>query len=277
MTIHPEPMPPFVRTLPLALVLHACMLLTACSARTPENSADVVTSDLLEPSIDALRFSEDTLLLFDSTRQRTIPVALYKDTINARGLILFSHGYGANEPGTYLRYAYLAKALAADGQIVVSIQHELPEDPLLAMTGKLQETRRPNWERGAANIAFVHAEILRMHPEWSALPLSLVGHSNGGDMSLLFAEQYPALLRDVITLDNLRMPFPRAATPRISSLRASDTQADPGVLPTAGEQAEFGIEVIQLQATTHVDMDQRGTEMQQAEIIRRVVELLSRP
>jgi pimeloyl-ACP methyl ester carboxylesterase len=145
------------------------------------------------------------------------------------------------------------------------------------MKGKLQETRRPNWERGAANIAFVRAELLHIHPEWAALPLSLVGHSNGGDMSLLFAEQHPEMLTNVITLDNLRMPFPRVAAPRISSLRASDTNADPGVLPTVEEQAEFGIDVIQLQATIHVDMDQRGTEVQHAEIVRWVKELLSRP
>lgn len=277
MTIDLKPMPLFVRTLPLALVLHACLLLTACSARTPQNTADARSSDTLEPLTDALRFNEDTLVLFDSTRQRSIPVALYKDTISARGLILFSHGYAANKPGTYLRYSYLAAALAVEGYVVVSIQHELPGDSLLAMKGKLQETRRPNWERGAANIAFVRAEVLRIHPEWAALPLSLVGHSNGGDMSLLFAEQHPEMLTNVITLDNLRMPFPRVAAPRISSLRASDTKADPGVLPTVEEQAEFGIDVIQLQATIHVDMDQRGTEVQHAEIVRWVKELLSRP
>ena len=34
-----------------------------------------------------------------------------------------------------------------------------------------------------------------------------VGHSNGGDISMYFAQQHPEMVSQVITLDNLRVPF----------------------------------------------------------------------
>jgi predicted dienelactone hydrolase len=61
----------------------------------------------------------DTLTLFDPSRGRKIPVAVYKTTVKHPRLVIFSHGYGMNRGDSYL---------ASKGYFVVSIQHELPTD-----------------------------------------------------------------------------------------------------------------------------------------------------
>lgn len=219
----------------------------------------------------------DTLVLLDSLRQRTIPIAYYAPHSTSDGkskLALISHGYGANKPGTYLHFSSLAEHLASNGWTVVSIQHELPGDEPLAMKGDLHVLRRPNWERGVANIHFVLNEMMHQHAELEGSQVALVGHSNGGDMCMLFAETHPALAGTVVSLDNRRMPLPRVRTPRIRSVRANDAPAEDGVLPTSEEQEELGIRIVQLSATKHVDMDDRATEEQRKELNALVLDLL---
>lgn len=72
----------------------------------------------------------DTIKLYDKSREREIPIAIYKaknDTINSKNkMVIFSHGYAKNYPKNYLNYFYLTESLASNGYFVVSIQHELP-------------------------------------------------------------------------------------------------------------------------------------------------------
>ncbi len=222
--------------------------------------------------------TEDSLTLFDTARNRLIPVALYlpktSNKIRHQKLVIFSHGYGANEPGANRAYTYLTEMLAAQGCFVASIQHELPTDSLLAMSGDFRVTRRPNWERGAQNIKFVLYRLKTLHPELDYRHLILSGHSNGGDMSMLFAQLYPDLVGKVISLDNKRMPFPRAARPRVYSLRADDDPADPGVLPTPYEQKKYGIKIIYLKGIKHGDMSSYGTAEQHRTIEAQVLAFL---
>ena len=157
---------------------------------------------------------------------------------------------------------------------MASIQHELPSDELLPMTGNAQVSRRPNWERGAQNILFVINELKNRYPTLDFKHLTLIGHSNGGDMSMLFAHKYPELVNKVISLDNRRMPFPKTKQPRIYSLRSSDQVADEGVLPNEQEQKSFGITVIKLNNTIHNDMDDNANDIQRKEINSFVLEFL---
>lgn len=221
----------------------------------------------------------DSIHLFDQSRGRPVPVALYyPDTMQIKKplqVIIFSHGYGGNRGGDYTAYSYLTKYLATHGYFVASIQHELPTDELLPLTGNPQETRRPNWERGAQNILFVLNELKKAYPALDYQHVTLVGHSNGGDMSMLFAHKYPELIDKIISLDNRRMPFPRTAKPKIYSLRSSDQPADEGVVPTVAEQQKFGMKVIKLRHTTHNQMDDSGNEAQHKEINRYVLYFLA--
>jgi predicted dienelactone hydrolase len=143
-------------------------------------------------------FSLDTLKLFDQSRQREIPIAIYKPSSKVSGkqkLVIFSHGYGYNKGDTYLAYSYLTEFLATKGFFVVSIQHELATDSLIPLTGIPQIVRRPFWECGADNILFVINELKKTNPDLDFKDITLIGHSNGGDMTALFSQKYPDIVK----------------------------------------------------------------------------------
>lgn len=209
----------------------------------------------------------EALSLFDASRQRSVPVVVYSDTAQRKGrqtLALISHGYGA----TSTSYSFIANHLAAQGYVVASVQHEIPGDPPLPTTGSVYEARKPSWQRGVENLLFVIGALGKSRPGLDTSQVLLIGHSHGGDTSMLFAQEHPERVRAVITLDNRRMPFPRTSRPRLFSIRSSDLPADPGVLPTLAEQAQFGIRIVTLPATVHNDMWDGGTADQKAEILR---------
>ncbi len=220
----------------------------------------------------------DTLKLYDQARQREIPIAIYQPKsikkIKNQGVIIFSHGYGQNKGGDYLAYSYLNEFLASKGYFVASIQHELSTDSLLPLTGNPQIVRRPFWERGTDNILFVINELKKTNPELDFKHITLIGHSNGGDMTALFPQKYPNIVDKIITLDNRRMALPRMKAPKVYSLRSSDQPADEGVLPTDEETKKFGMKIIKLPNTIHNDMDDNANEEQRKEIRKYVLSFL---
>lgn len=164
--------------------------------------------------------------------------------------------------------------LVAQGYFVASLQHELPGDEPIATTGNLRQTRKPNWERGVQNMLFVLRELQRTQPDLDYRQLLLLGHSNGGDMAMLFAAENPKLVARVISLDNRRTPLPRARYPRVLTLRSNDQVADAGVLPTPAEQLRYGTQVVQLLHTQHNDMWDGATEPQKQEMIKAITQFL---
>ncbi|WP_221392695.1 alpha/beta fold hydrolase [Dyadobacter sp. NIV53] len=208
----------------------------------------------------------DSLALFDNSRNRSVPVALYlpvsEKKIRKQKLIIFSHGYGENKGGDNLVYSYLTENLASNGYFVASIQHELATDSLLAMNGPFQVTRRSNWERGVENIRFVLTELKRAKPELDYSQLILIGHSNGGDMTALFAHKYPEKVDKIITLDNRRMALPLGKNQKVYSLRSGDLPADEGVIPTEKDQKKYRMKIIKLNDIKHSDMDNDANEKQ---------------
>jgi dienelactone hydrolase len=217
---------------------------------------------------EQIRLVKETL--FDELRDRIIPVAYYSTESETKPakqkIVIVSHGYWQNKPGSYLAYSYLAEFLASKGYFVASIQHELPKDDLIPATGIPQVVRRPFWDRGADNILFVINELKKSKPELDFKEITLIGHSNGGDMTALFPQKYPDVVTRIITLDNRRMALPRLKHPQVYSLRSSDQPADEGILPTAAEQQQFGIRIIQLPNTLHNDMDDHASTAQRKEI-----------
>lgn len=211
-------------------------------------------------------FKRDTLNLSDASRNRKIPIALYHPEAKRPKVIIFSHRYGHNKGGDYLAYSYLTEFLAAKGYFVVSIQHELPSDELMPRTGIPQVVRRPFWERGAVNIFFVINQLKKSHPELNFNDLTLIGHSNGADMTALFPQLYPGMASRIITLDNRRMPFPLYVNLKVYSLRSNDQPADQGVIPEEAEIQKWKITLIKLQDVKHDDMDDHATESQRKEI-----------
>ncbi|MDB5255444.1 MAG: hypothetical protein JWM14_139 [Chitinophagaceae bacterium] len=226
---------------------------------------------------DTIPVTVQRLELYDYSRSRSIPVALYlpDSTSLKQKLVIFNHGYGENQGTPYLAYSYLNTFLAQHGYLVVSIQHELPTDDPLAMNGNLREKRMPNWESGLQNILFVVKELKTRMPNIDDKRYSLIGHSNGGDITMYFATEYPRKINKAISLDNRRMPLPKIDSLKIYSLRSNDLPADEGVLPTAAQQTEHGMTIITLPNTKHIEMcDETATEEQKREICKYVLKFL---
>lgn len=224
-------------------------------------------------------YQADTTSLFDSTRNRKIPLAIYRPNLDRNkaiaGVFILNHGYGQNRGDSYLLYSYLAESLASNGFYVISIQHELPTDALIPAAGKPQVVRMPFWESGADNIAFVIKEMSGRLGLPSRLNIFLIGHSNGGDMAALFATKHPGIIQGLITLDNRRMPLPRMKGLRLLSLRSNDQPADLGVLPTKREMHRYSIQIIHLPDIAHNDMDDHATAFQRKEILAHLYRFLA--
>lgn len=209
--------------------------------------------------------------MFDATRNRLIPTQTYlnKNNINKiisekhhMPVVIINHGYGAKNT----EYSSIANYLAKQGYFVISIQHDLDTDPPLVRTGNLYQRRKPLWDRGVLNILFVEQALTSQYPFINFNKIILIGHSNGGDISMLFAKNYPHLVQAVISLDSLRMPFPRDNTFPILSIRANDTIADPGVLPDQKDYRKLDMTIVKLNQAKHIELCDRGNLAIQQEI-----------
>ena len=208
-----------------------------------------------------------TLNLFDVTRQRPVSVDLavrrdYEMKANSGfwklPVAIISNGNTVRNT----EYSFLANVLAARGYLVASIQQDLPTDPpLMTKVGLPYVGRLEVYEKGEANILFVLGELKKMQPNADYQHLTLVGHSNGGDIAMFCAKRHPELVSKVITLDNLRVPFVLSDKMKILSFRSKDPnfQTDPGVLPTPEQAKADGIDIVNTKFQ-HTDMSDRGPD-----------------
>ena len=207
----------------------------------------------------------ETLNLVDTARQRPVAVDLavrwdYEvkadDGYWKLPVAVISNGNTVKNT----EYSFLANVMAARGYLVASIQQDLPSDPpLMTRIGLPYVGRREVYERGEANILFVVGELKKLQPNADYDHLTLVGHSNGGDIAMYCAKQHPELVSKVITLDNLRVPFVLRDKLKILSFRSKDPnfKTDPGVLPTPEQAKADGIDIVNTQFR-HTDMSDRG-------------------
>ena len=162
----------------------------------------------------------------------------------------------------FTEYSFLANVFAARGYLAVSIQHDLPTDaPLMTQIGEQYVGRLPVYQRGVANIEFAIGEMKAIQPNADYDHLTMVGHSNGGDISMYFAKLHPDQVRKIVTLDNLRVPFMTDGKFKILSFRSEDPvfKADVGVVPDDAICAKAGITVVKT-GYQHVDMSDRGPD-----------------
>jgi hypothetical protein len=209
----------------------------------------------------------ETLNLFDAARARPVAVDLavrrdYEIKANAGywklPVAIISNGNTVKNT----EYSFLANVLAARGYLVASIQQDLPTDPpLMTKVGLPYVGRRGVYEKGEANILFVLGQLKKLEPNADYQHLTLVGHSNGGDIAMFCAKQHPELVSQVITLDNLRVPFVLDRKIKILSFRSNDPnfRTDPGVLPTPAQAKADGIDIVKTRFQ-HTDMSDRGPE-----------------
>jgi hypothetical protein len=175
-------------------------------------------------------------------------------------------------------YSFLANLLAARGYITVSIQHDLPTDPpMVTKVGELYVGRLPQYQRGVANIRFAVDEMKKLEPNADYDHLTIVGHSAGADISVLFATMYPEQTKKVVTLDNLRVPFMTDGKFKILSFRSKDPQfkTDPGVIPSDDVCEKSGITIVQTRYQ-HNDMRDTGPDEAKSSIQSMLDQFLDR-
>src|ERR1700681_537432 len=209
------------------------------------------TVTFYDPARDSRPVAVDIVVRRDKEKQAdagmiTLPVAI------------LNHGNTVK----FTEYSFLANAFAARGYIAISIQHDLPTDPpMVTKVGELYVGRQPQYLRGVANIKFAVEEMQKVQPNADYERLTMVGHSNGGDISMYFAKMYPDRIKKVVTLDNLRVPFITDGKFKILSFRSKDPvfKPDPGVVPGDEDCEKAGITVVQT-GYQHTDMSDRGPE-----------------
>jgi dienelactone hydrolase len=186
-----------------------------------------------------------------SDRNVTIEVAVRRDReMEAMAdmielpVAILSHGNTVKNT----EYSFLTNVFAARGYMVVSIQHDLDtDDPMVTKAGEEFVGRRMQYNRGIFNIMFAVDNLKKAYPNADYKHLTLIGHSNGGDVSMYFAKLHPDMVRKVVTLDNLRVPFLTDGKVKILSFRSKDAvfKPDPGVVPDDATCAKAGITVVQ--------------------------------
>ena len=162
----------------------------------------------------------------------------------------------------FTEYSFLANVFAARGYLAISIQHDLPTDaPMVTTVGQLYVGRQPQYLRGVANIKFAVEEMQKVQPNADYDRLTVVGHSAGADISVYFAKMYPNHIKEVVTLDNLRVPFMTDGRFKILSFRSKDPRfkTNSGVIPSKGAREKSGITIIQTDYQ-HTDMSDRGPD-----------------
>ncbi|MBD1581997.1 alpha/beta hydrolase [Pseudoalteromonas sp. S16_S37] len=165
---------------------------------------------------------------------------------------------GAGYQVEHTKYQFISSQLNQLGYLTVAIGHELPSDPPLSVEGNLYETRMENWQRGAKTLSVVRDYLASKYVNYDFDNLTLVGHSNGGDISALLGNSDTLYVNTIITLDHRRVPLPRTDKINLLSIRASDFPADSGVLPTKAEQQKYGSCIVKIAKSKHNDMSDYG-------------------
>ncbi len=235
----------------------ARILLTICA---------VLVTGYLALSRWAIR--HETLTFYDPARNNrpvAVDVAVRRDWelwaiagATTLPVAIVSHGNTVR----FTEYSFLANVFAARGYLAISIQHDSDQDgPLVTKVGEPYAGRLPVYERGVANILFAIDRLKPIEASANYGRLTLVGHSNGGDISMYFARLHPELVKRVVTLDSLRVPFVTDGRFRILAFCSKDAvfKADPGVVPDQEVREKSGITVVQTEFR-HNDLSDRGPD-----------------
>lgn len=219
---------------------------------------------LLNLSIVGYGLESKIMCMCDTQRSRNIPIVIYEGKKINRGLVIISPGYGVQNT----EYSFIANALTGKGFLVVSIQHDLETDKPLPRTGDLFKQRKFFWENGVQNILFVINELRKIKPDVDTRKVILIGHSNGGDTSMMFATLYPKIVSKIVSLDSRRYPFPKSKHIDILRFGVSDDEPDNGVVPNSG------IQVIYPKGALHNDLCDRGNTHIKVQIQKSIIQFL---
>jgi pimeloyl-ACP methyl ester carboxylesterase len=174
---------------------------------------------------------------------------------------ILSPGYGLSDSD----YAFVTNHLNRLGYLVVAIQDStggVKMDPNAPVAKQVKALARV----AAQSISTAIDEASARYPQFNWKHLLLVGHSLGGDSSAQFAVDNTDRVSGLISLDSRRVALPRSAGIHVLTIRASDTTADPGVLPNEEERSRYGTCVVRIEGSRHNDMQDGGSEQLKAKI-----------
>jgi len=176
----------------------------------------------------------ESVTIIDTDRNRPIPMEIYQNTDHnhQRGLAIVNAGYGSSNT----EYTYLCRHLAELDYFVVSTHHEQPNDPMIPTGDSIFLKRLPMWSHGILNVEAIIDYVKNEYSNITSDQLLLAGHSNGGDIAVLFASRTPEKVNALITLDHRRVPLPRNPEFPIITFRSNNYEADPGVLPETNSE-----------------------------------------
>ena len=233
----------------IAIVVSVCALVTAAYFTASKWAIHHKTLTFTDPLRSDRPVSVDIAVRFDRELEATaemieLPVAI----LNHGNIVKFTE------------YSFLANVLAYRGDMVVSIQHDLESDePMVTRVGEEYVGRRSQYNRGIANIKFAIDNLKKIQPNSDYAHLTMVGHSNGGDISMYFAKRYPELTKKVARSTICVSPSSPTASSRSSRSRDPVFKPDPGVVPDDEICEKVGIKVVRTNYQ-HTDMSDRGPD-----------------
>ena len=216
--------------------------------------------------------------IYDESRDRNVPISIAYP-VNVKvcqsnspcEVIFISAGYRV----PYEKYAFLTDLLTKLNYLVVSIDHELPSDPPLSRVGDLYETRIENWQRGAETINLVQGNLSKRFINYDFKHLTLVGHSNGGDISTWLTNENSSYVKQLITLDHKRVTLPKNKKVKVLSVTSPEYPIKKGVLLTNSERKTYGVCVIEIPNSKHMDLTDYGSDFVKEKVIQIVNSFLS--
>jgi predicted dienelactone hydrolase len=213
-------------------------------------------------------FSLLCLLLGMPIAIAAVPVDIHVPTTNKActsaspcPVAVLSPGYGLAGSD----YSFITNRLTAMGYMVVALEQSGGGKTMEPNADRVEQLRALA-RLGAQSLTAVLNETALRYPEFDWQQLLLVGHSLGGDSSALFATENAKRVSRLITLDNRRLALPRSPDTNVLTIRASDTSADPGVLPSDEERRRYAICVVHIKGSHHNDMQDEGSEQLKSRI-----------
>ncbi|MDH5917467.1 alpha/beta hydrolase [Vibrio splendidus] len=212
----------------------------------------------------SLSATAQSMVIVDSTRDRSISleVVLPQDSDSCTTKEQCDVAFiSAGNRVPFTKYSFVGEMLNDKGYMTIYVDHELPSDPPLSKTGDLYKTRIENWTRGAQTLNVLQYELASRFPAYDFDKLTLVGHSNGGDISTWLSNENKSYVSQLITLDHKRVTLPKSENIRVLSIRATEYPTKEGVLPTESEQKQYGSCVVEIPDSKHMDLSDYGSNL----------------
>ncbi|PMG37613.1 hypothetical protein BCU97_10440 [Vibrio splendidus] len=212
----------------------------------------------------SLSATAQSMVIVDSARDRSIPIEVVLPqnsdscTTTEQCDVAF---ISAGNRVPFTKYSFVGEMLNDRGYMTIYVDHELPSDPPLSKTGDLYKTRIENWTRGAETLNALQHELASRFLAYDFDKLTLVGHSNGGDISTWLTNENKGYISQLITLDHKRVTLPKNENIQVLSIRATEYPTKEGVLPTESEQKQYGSCVVEIPDSKHMDLSDYGSNL----------------